>query len=88
MAQHTMHPVGQASGATMGLDVGDRYSYCCVLDAAGDLMEEGRVATTPAALERRFAGGVPMRVVLETGPHSPWITRRGSVASLRAAATR
>jgi transposase len=75
MTQQTMPPVGQASGATMGLDVGDRYSYFCVLDAAGEVTEEGRVVTTPEALTRRCGGGGPMRVVLETGMHSPWISR-------------
>lgn len=60
---------------TIGLDVSDRYSRTCGLDAAGEIVEEGRVATSEPALRRHFAGGAPARVVLEVGPHSPWIAR-------------
>jgi transposase len=66
---------GQASGVTVGFDVGDRYTYFHVLDRAGDFVEEGRLPTTPAALERRFTGCGRLRVVLETGAHSPWLSR-------------
>ena len=60
---------------TIGLDVGDRWSQVCVLDAAGEVVEEARVRTTEAALKRCFTGLEPARVVLEVGPHSPWISR-------------
>jgi transposase len=61
--------------ATGGLDVGDRYTYVWVLDASGAVIDEGRVPTTPEALRRRFGAQPPMRLVLETGAHSPWISR-------------
>jgi hypothetical protein len=33
---------------TVGLDLGDKYSYLCVLDTdSGELVEEGRLRTTP-----------------------------------------
>jgi transposase len=60
---------------TVGLDVGDRYSHLCLVDAGGEVVEEARVATTPAALERRFGHAERMRIILETGTHSPWISR-------------
>lgn len=60
---------------TVGLDVGDRYVQVCVLDEAGQVVEESRVPTRRAALERRFAGRERMRVVLEAGTHSPWLSR-------------
>ena len=60
---------------TVGLDLSDKDSYFCVLDAAGELLQEGRVKTTPHALERLFAGMEPARVALETGTHSPWVSR-------------
>lgn len=63
------------AAVTVGLDGGDRDSYVCILDAAGAIVEEGRVATTPAALRQRFAGSPPLRIVLEVGSHSPWISR-------------
>ena len=39
---------------TIGIDLGDRTSHLCVLDAAGDVVEEGRIATKPQALRARF----------------------------------
>ena len=40
---------------TAGLDLGDRYSYLCLLDTdGGEVIEEGRVRTTSEALRRRF----------------------------------
>ena len=59
-----------------GLDLGDRHSRLCVLDGmSGEVSEEGRIPTTEAALRRRFAGVPPMRVALEVGTHSPWVSR-------------
>lgn len=63
-----------ANGITLGIDVGDRYSYLCLLDTAtGEVVEESRVATNPAAFEGRFSNSEPMRVAIEAGNHSPWI---------------
>lgn len=58
---------------TVGLDLGDRYSRLCVLDADGQILEEGRLATTQVALRRRFASSGRCRVVVEIGTHSPWV---------------
>ena len=60
---------------TIGLDVGDTYCHMCALDAGGEIIEEGRVRTTPEALGRRFSSAGPMRIALEVGQHSPWISR-------------
>ena len=60
---------------TVGLDLGDRFCQVCVLDEAGEVTEEGRVATKPDALRRRFSGADPVRIVLECGTHSPWVSR-------------
>ena len=45
-------PIGEGT-LTMGLDLGDRHTQLCVLDACGDVIEEARLRTTPAALRRR-----------------------------------
>lgn len=58
---------------TIGLDVGDRYTQVCVLDGAGEGIEEGRIRTTEAALAARFGSLAPARVVLETGVHTAWM---------------
>ncbi len=61
---------------TAGLDLGDKYSYLCLIDhKSGEVMEEGRLRTTPEALRRRSASERPMRSAIETGTHSPWVSR-------------
>lgn len=61
---------------TVGLDIGDRYGYLCVLDTkSGKVIEEGRLRTTPEAFGRRFGSERPMRVAIEAGTHSPWVSR-------------
>lgn len=60
---------------TVGLDVGDRYSYYCVLNGDAELVEEGRIRTTEEALRHHFADCQQLRIALETGTHSPWISR-------------
>lgn len=62
-------------GVTIGLDVGDRYSQLYTIDGAGAMLEEGRFSTTPETLARHFRTRPPARVVLESGTHSPWISR-------------
>lgn len=64
------------SSVTIGLDVSDRYSRLCVVDARGKVIEEGRVATTPAGLRRRFEREQRARVVMEVGTHSPWMSEQ------------
>lgn len=58
---------------TIGVDIGDKHSQLCVLDQAGEVVEEGRIQTTREAFERRFGGAERARVVIETGGHSRWI---------------
>jgi hypothetical protein len=61
---------------TAGLDLGDKYSYLCLLDTdSGEVMEEGRVRTTPETLRRRFSSEEPLRIAIEAGTHSPWVSR-------------
>jgi len=61
--------------AVVGLDVGDRKTHYCVLGLDGELVEEGAVATRKASLRVHFEGKVKMRIALEAGAHSPWISR-------------
>jgi transposase len=61
---------------TAGLDLGDKYSYLCLIDQEnGEVVEEGRLRTTPQALRRRFASEPSLRIAIETGTHSPWVSR-------------
>src|SRR5437773_3785077 len=60
---------------TMGLDLGDRSSHYCVLDESGRIVVEGKTATSPKAMEALFGGMTRSRIALETGMHSPWVSR-------------
>jgi transposase len=61
---------------TAGLDLGDKYSRLCLVDQeSGEIVEEGRLRTNPEAFERRFASERPMRIAIEAGTHSPWVSR-------------
>ena len=70
-----MEKPSRATGMTVGLDLGDRFSHVVVLDGEGELVEEGRVVTREVALRERFSERPPMRIALETGTHSPWVSR-------------
>src|SRR5271166_4626253 len=60
---------------TIGVDLGDRWSCYCVLDEAGEILLEQKVATTPEAMKLAF-GRIPRSLIaLETGTHSPWVSR-------------
>jgi transposase len=37
---------------TIGLDLGDRWSFYCVLDEAGEVILEQKLATTPEAIKQ------------------------------------
>lgn len=66
----------QTKKMTVGLDLGDKYSYLCVLDTeSGELVEEGRLRTTPDDLHRRFDSAEQMKIAIEVGTHSTWISR-------------
>jgi transposase len=60
---------------TIGLDVGDRSSFYCAIDGKGEVILEAKVATRPEALKETFGRMPRSRIALETGTHSPWISR-------------
>lgn len=65
----------QRPDRTVGVDLGDRFSRYCVLNGDGEVMEEGQVRTSEAGFRRHWEGEPRQRIVLETGTHSPWISR-------------
>jgi transposase len=60
---------------TIGLDLGDRSSNYCVLDEAGKILLEQKLATTPEAVKQTFERIPRSLIALETGTHSPWLSR-------------
>ena len=60
---------------TIGLDLGDRSSWYCVIDESGTVQLEQKLSTTPKAVREMFGGLPHCRIALETGMHSPWVRR-------------
>ena len=60
---------------TIGLDLGDRSSHYCVLEEAGRILLESKVSTSPNAMRTVFGAMARSRIALETGTHSPWVSR-------------
>ena len=60
---------------TIGLDLGDRWSFYCVLDEAGQIIVEQKLPTTPEAMKQTFGKMPRSLTALETGTHSPWVSR-------------
>src|SRR3984893_14754234 len=60
---------------TIGLDLGDRNSWYCVVNEGGQIQLEQRVRTTAKALQEVFGTMPRSRIALEIGTHSPWISR-------------
>ena len=59
----------------IGLDLGDRNCWYCVVDEAGQIQLEQRVRTSSKALQEVFGAMPRSRIALEIGTHSPWISR-------------
>ncbi len=60
---------------TSGLDLGDRSSHYCILNEAGEVILEQKLATTPEAMKQTFAKIPRSLIAMETGTHSPWVSR-------------
>src|SRR5262245_38014884 len=69
------HPtVTKAEPRFFGLDVGDRVTHLCCVDAGRVVVERLRFATTPEGVRRVFESRAPSRIVLEVGSQSPWMS--------------
>jgi len=64
-----------ASIHTIGNDIGDTYTTYAAVDHEGKIVAEGRVATRARAIQQLYGGLPRVRMVLETGTHSPWMSR-------------
>src|SRR5215831_5957291 len=56
-------------------ELGDGWSFYCVLDESGKVILEQKLATTPEAMKQTFAKIPRSRIAIETGTHSPWVSR-------------
>lgn len=62
-------------GKTIGLDLGDRQHHACVLDARGGMVAEETLVNTREVLTTFLKRHPGATVVMETGTHSPWVSR-------------
>ena len=58
---------------TIGLNLGDRSSWYCLLDEVGDVLQEQKLSTTPKAMREMFGKMPHCRIALETGTNFPWL---------------
>jgi transposase len=59
---------------TVGIDLGDKVSRYCVVNADGEVVEEGSFRNQVSSIVKHFSGG-PQRMALEAGGQSAWISR-------------
>jgi transposase len=57
-----------------GIDLHQDKSEICIIDDDGEVMVRKTVRTTRLALSRFFDGFERMRVVMEAGGSSPWVS--------------
>jgi transposase len=60
----------------VGIDLGDRTSRYCILSEEGEVLFEGSVATTKIGMNQVFGRMPRCRIAIETGAHSPWVSRQ------------
>jgi len=64
-----------SSHLTVGLDVGDRQTHFCVVDADRKVVTRGSFATIREKLVAGLSAFPGARIVLEAGSQSPWMSR-------------
>src|SRR3974390_89519 len=60
---------------TIGVDLGDRSSAYCILNEAGEIVLEHKLATTPEAMKDVVPIDSRSHYFAEAGTHSPWVSR-------------
>jgi transposase len=59
----------------VGMDLSDKTSHVFAVDGeTGEVLEDGKIANRPAVIEARFRAYEHVRVVLEAGAQSAWIS--------------
>jgi transposase len=56
---------------TIGLDLGDRSNFYCVLNGAGEVIVEEKVTTSPEGMKKTFGKMPRSRIALETARIRP-----------------
>jgi transposase len=75
-ATASQHKRPDAARETIGIDLGDKVSRYAILDASGELVEEGSFRNVVSSIEKHFGGDTkPARIAMEVGTQSAWIER-------------
>src|SRR5882672_3954753 len=78
-AQHLIAEVSRSSstvGKTIGIDLGDVWSHYCTLNEGGEVVDRGRFRTSPSGVEKWFTDLPRVRIAMEAGVHSIWISKQ------------
>jgi transposase len=60
---------------TIGLDLGDKKHAICVLNSAGEVIDERTITNNRESLRRLSQKYPGSRIAMEVGQHSPWTSR-------------
>src|ERR1700743_3849483 len=63
-------------GMTIGIDLGAIWSHYCTLSEDGEVIDRGRFRTNPSGVDKRFRDSEPVRVAMEAGTHSIWVSEQ------------
>jgi len=63
-------------GITIGIDLGDIWSHYCTLNEDGEVVDRGRFRTNRSGVDKRFRNLERVRVAMETGTHSIWVSEQ------------
>jgi transposase len=66
---------GSKSDDTIGLDLSDKTGLYVVIDAAGEVVREGKLKLSLDSVHGVFGVRQPCRIAIEAGTHSPWLSR-------------
>lgn len=61
---------------TIGMDLGDKHNRVCILDDQGNIIKAGSIGNTRTSIDKFFSKYKDSLVAIETGTHSPWISRQ------------
>ena len=65
--------IGEAE--VLGIDLGDHTSHFVGLNADGEVVARGRMSTRATSMEKELGSLAPKLIAIETGTHSPWVSR-------------
>src|SRR5260370_16545991 len=78
-AHHLIAEIPRSSsrvGMTIGIDLGDVWSHYCTLNEDGEVVDRGRFRTSPSGVEKGFTDLPRVRIAMEAGTHSIWISEQ------------